>query len=489
MKRILLALLFTLAALFVSGQINDSGILSLLKARQQLKGLDKQELQLKQDLKLLEKSVSPQSQTLRDATTKQKLDSVVLVGVSSDPSGWEKTSKDEYIYDSEGKWITGIYYNWNNATKVWVNESKDEYKYKANGKWDVAISYKWISATSNWENDAKQAFTYNAGGYATQILFYDWNNDIKEWVNDTKFDLIYNTDNTVKQFLVSSWSTTANDWENSMKYDYTYTNDKLTLVLASIWDTDTSDWTTAMKYEYEYDSGGKITRTTYSVSTGTSWMAMTKYEYTYDTNNRIATETRSDWNIVTQWTYAEMYEYKYDTNGNNTEYYTYKWENGQWAKQTKELTTFDLNYTYADLILPSGYSVFFSPYTLATVSGGMNKPLQDIEYAWNTGTTNWDNKSKTIYYYSAGPGTGVVEQKADDASAITIYPNPVANAFNLNTTESNVQISIFDLSGSLLLSKQISGSDPVDVSFLSEGIYMAKIVTEKATVTRKFVKR
>jgi hypothetical protein len=231
---------------------------------------------------------------------------------------------------------------------------------------------------------------------------------------------------------------------------------------------------------YWIDAGGKITRTTYSIWAGTSWMYMTKFEYTYDANNRIATETRSDWNLVTQWSYVAMYEFKYDGNGNNTEYYTYKWENSQWAKQTKELTTFDLNYTYADLILPSGYSVFFSPYTLATVSGGMNKPLQDIEYAWNTGTTNWDNKSKTIYYYSAGPGTGVVEQKADDASAITIYPNPVANAFNLSTTEANVQISIFDLSGSLLLSKQISGSDPVDVSFLSGGIYMAKIVTEKA---------
>jgi len=489
MKRILLALLFTLAALFVSGQINDSGILSLLKARQQLKGLDKQELQLKQDLKLLEKSVSPQSQTLRDATTKQKLDSTVLFVASSDLLGWDKSSKDQYIYDASGRWITGIYYDWNNATKAWVNATKDDYTYNANGKWSVATSYKWNSTNSVWDNDAKQEFTYNAGGYATQILYYDWSTTANNWIYDTKYELTYNADNTAKQFLVSSWNATTSAWDKSMKYDYTYTNSKLTQVLVSSWDTDTNDWATAMKYDYEYDAGGKITRTTYSIWAGTSWMYMMKYEYTYDTNNRIATETRSDWNLVTQWRYVAMYEFKYDGNGNNTEYYTYKWENGQWAKQTKELTTFDLNYTYADLILPSGYSVFFSPYTLATVSGGMNKPLQDIEYAWNTGTTNWDNKSKTIYYYSAGPGTGVVEQKADDASAITIYPNPVANAFNLNTTESNVQISIFDLSGSLLLSKQISGSDPVDVSFLSEGIYMAKIVTEKATVTRKFVKR
>ena len=489
MKRILLALLFTLAALFVSGQISDSGILSLLKARQQLKGLDKQELQLKQDLKLLEKSVSPQSPALRDATTKQKLDSTVMFVATSDLLGWDKSSKDQYIYDASGRWITGIYYDWNNATKAWVNATKDDYTYNANGKWSVATSYKWNSTNSVWDKDDMQEFTYNTGGYATQILYYDWSTTALDWVKDTKYVLSYNADNTAKDFIVSSWNTTLNDWENSMKYEYTYTNGKLTQVLVSSWDTDTSGWENAMKYDYEYDAGGKVTRTTYSIWTGEDWMAMMKYEYTYDTNNRIATEIRSDWNFLTQWGLVAMYEFKYDANGNNTEYYTYKREANEWVRQTKEITDFDLNYTYTDLILPSGYSVFFSPYTLATVSGGMNKPVQDIEYAWNTGTTNWDNKSKTIYYYSAGPGTGVVEQKADDASAITIYPNPVANAFNLNTTESNVQISIFDLSGSLLLSKQISGSDPVDVSFLSEGIYMAKIVTEKATVTRKFVKR
>jgi len=486
MKRILLALLFILPALFVLGQINDSGILSLLKARQQLKGLDKQELQLKQDLKLLEKSVSPQSPALRDATTKQKLDSTVLFAATSDLLGWDKSSKDQYIYDASGRWITGIYYNWNKVSNGWVNATKDDYTYNANGKWDVATSYKW---NTTWDKDAKQEFTYNAGGYATQIIFYDWSVSGNDWVKDTKFVLTYNADNTAKEFTVSNWSTTANDWVNSIKYEYTYTNSKLTLVLASSWDTDVSQWENAMKYDYEYDAGGKVTKNTYSIWAGTDWMFMMKYEYTYDANNRIATETRSDWNFLTNWVYVEMYELKYDGNGNNTEYYTYKWENSQWAKQTKELTTFDLNYTYADLILPSGYSVFFSPYTLATASGGLNKPLQDIEYDWKTGATDWSNKSKTIYYYSAGPGTGVVEQKADDASAITIYPNPVTNAFNLNTSEATVQIYVFDLSGSLLLSKQISGSDPVDVSFLSGGVYMAKIVTDKATVTRKFVKR
>jgi hypothetical protein len=490
MKRILLTALFTVAALFVFGQINDSGILRLLKARQQLKGLDKQELQLKQDLKLLEKSVFPQSQTPRDATTKQKLDSTVMFVASSDLLGWDKSSKDQYIYDAGGKWITGIYYDWNNATKAWVNATKDDYTYNANGKWSVATSYKWNSTNSVWDKDAKQEFTYNAGGYATQILYYDWSTTALDWAKDTKFVLNYNADNTAKEFIVSSWSTNINDWVNSVKYEYIYTNGKLTRVLVSSWDTDVNGWTAAMKYEYEYGTDGKVTRDTYSIWAGTDWMFMMKYEYTYDTNGRTATEIRSDWNFaITNWLTVSKAELMYDANGNNTEYYTYKWESNQWVKQTKEITNFNLSYTYADLILPSGYSVFFSPYNYVSTTGGLNMPLQDIEYAWNAGTANWDNKTKDIYYYSAGSGTGVAEQKADDVSAITIYPNPVTNSFNLNTSESNVQISIFDLSGSLLLSKQISGSDLVDVSFLSEGIYMAKIVTEKATVTRKFVKR
>jgi len=489
MKRILLALLFTLPALFVLGQINDSGILSLLKVRQQLKGLDKQELQLKQDLKLLEKSVSPQSFTLRDATTKQKLDSVVLFVVGATPSEWEKSEKNHFVYDANGRWIRDSFYKWNTTTKAWVNETRYEYSYDANGKFSITIIYKADSLTKEWIKDIKQVYTYNAGGYATLVINYTWSTTANDWVYDTKFDLTYNTDNTAKQFLISSWSTTANDWVNSLKYDYNYTNGKLAFVIASNWDTDANLWENIMKYEYVYDAGGKIIKDTYSIWAGTDWMFMMKYEYEY-TNGRISKETRSDWSLMgNQWNYTEMNELKYDANGNNTEYYTSEWLNGQWTYKEKDVNTFDLNYAFADLIFPYGYAVFFNAYNFVAVADIYNKPVQDMNYKWNTVTTNWDNKSKTIYYYSPGTGTGVVEQKADDASAITIYPNPVGNSFNLNTSEANVQIYVFDLSGSLLLSKQMSGSDPVDVSFLSGGVYMAKIVTDKATVTRKFVKR
>ncbi len=487
MKKILLALLFTMSALFVSGQINDSGVLRLLKARQQLKGLDKQELRLKQDLKLLEKSISSQSSTPKDATTKQKLDSMILHSWSG--VAWEKISKDAYTYDAGGRCTTVTSYELDISTNKLANKSKDEYTYNANGKWNVATSFNWDSTTSTWVAEFKQEFTYNSGGYATQIINSEWFSTIDQWLNDTKYDLTYNADNTLKEFLVYSYDVANSTWDKSTKYDYTYTDGVLTQMLASSWDKEGSQWTEAMKYTYEYNAGGKLIREITSISTGTDWMFMMKYEFTYDANNRLSTETTLTWNAITNWVNTAMYEQIYDANGNNTEYYTYKWESSQWVKQTKEVTDFELNSTYADLILPSVYYVSFLPYSSLETSGVLNKPLQDTEYDWNAGASDWSSKSRTIYYYSPGPGTGVVEQKADDASAITIYPNPVTNAFNLNTSEANVQISIFDLSGSLLLSKQMSGSDPVDVSFLSGGVYMAKIVTDKATVTRKFVKR
>jgi hypothetical protein len=57
---------------------------------------------------------------------------------------------------------------------------------------------------------------------------------------------------------------------------------------------------------------------------------------------------------------------------------------------------------------------------------------------------------------------------------LTFFPNPTTNGFTINTGEQKSMISIYDLSGSLVLSKQIEGKSYVDITSLSSGIYMVK---------------
>lgn len=79
--------------------------------------------------------------------------------------------------------------------------------------------------------------------------------------------------------------------------------------------------------------------------------------------------------------------------------------------------------------------------------------------------------------------------KIDDA--ISIYPNPVANSLNFAVTNSIVlsDVSIFDVTGKMIISSKDLSSNSIDVSRLQSGVYFAKFTSEDKTVTKKFIKQ
>ena len=73
---------------------------------------------------------------------------------------------------------------------------------------------------------------------------------------------------------------------------------------------------------------------------------------------------------------------------------------------------------------------------------------------------------------------------------ITVYPNPTTS-FIYFQTESNLvneKISIFNVSGQLVAQKQITGDNALDLSELSNGIYLIQF-TNKNVKSFKIIKR
>ena len=64
-------------------------------------------------------------------------------------------------------------------------------------------------------------------------------------------------------------------------------------------------------------------------------------------------------------------------------------------------------------------------------------------------------------------------------SKIAISPNPAQNVFHVNLSENKTaNLEIYDIQGSLLLSKNIISEERIDVSFLSSGLYFIVINKE-----------
>ncbi|MGB0770540.1 MAG: PEP/pyruvate-binding domain-containing protein [Flavobacteriaceae bacterium] len=73
-----------------------------------------------------------------------------------------------------------------------------------------------------------------------------------------------------------------------------------------------------------------------------------------------------------------------------------------------------------------------------------------------------------------------------EASAVIIYPNPVQNILYVEGNSGAYSIEIYSLIGHLV--KTVSNANEIDVSLLSQGIYLIRIRNENISTTQRFIK-
>ena len=75
---------------------------------------------------------------------------------------------------------------------------------------------------------------------------------------------------------------------------------------------------------------------------------------------------------------------------------------------------------------------------------------------------------------------------------IVIYPNPVLNQLNIQTSSiKNYTVDIYTINGALVNSSAVSNNKSVNVSNLSAGLYVAKFIdpnTKEITI-KKLIKK
>lgn len=70
---------------------------------------------------------------------------------------------------------------------------------------------------------------------------------------------------------------------------------------------------------------------------------------------------------------------------------------------------------------------------------------------------------------------------------LSIYPNPTTEFLNVKTLDKVLEVSVFDVTGKVINTKLIDGK--INVSQIQKGIYILKVVTEKAVYQEKFIKK
>jgi len=145
---------------------------------------------------------------------------------------------------------------------------------------------------------------------------------------------------------------------------------------------------------------------------------------------------------------------------------------------------------------PSSISVASSTFDKLTCTG------TDLKYGLTSGsplspfdTFSSDFGSGMICDYINGElrrETLSIEQLSNTVDEMRVFPNPLTNSNDINvlfSTSISAQINIFDLTGKIVLSEDISNASTkrISISSLNNGIYMLQVVADNVSTTRKIV--
>ena len=75
-----------------------------------------------------------------------------------------------------------------------------------------------------------------------------------------------------------------------------------------------------------------------------------------------------------------------------------------------------------------------------------------------------------------------------ELAEIAIYPNPAATEINISISQKAL-VNIYDMRGALLFSKENVGSNPIDISFLQQGVYIMSVLTDGKSSQHRFIKK
>jgi len=83
----------------------------------------------------------------------------------------------------------------------------------------------------------------------------------------------------------------------------------------------------------------------------------------------------------------------------------------------------------------------------------------------------------------------LADMETNHSSTLQIYPNPVESNLSIQTNATNItQINIYSVTGQVIMN--VASNDKIiDVSNLTQGIYLLQIQTENGIVTERFVKK
>jgi len=374
-------------------------------------------------------------------------------------------NKREATYNANGNELTNIRYDWDYANNDWIKMYRGESEYDADGNLTLYTDYEWID--DDWMQYYKIEHTYE-DGYEILWMIYEW---MDAWQSTAKGEYEYDSHGNETLYVESMWA--GEEWMVMFKYKTEYGYDasgNITLMVFYDWMDD--DWVVAYKNVYEYNAAGNVTMSaSYGWDDDTNdWRGWEQYDYLYDDATEELTTLISYYWEDNEWIESYKYEYEYDTSGNMTVSVSYNWENNGWVEAEKYEYMYDLDYSIADLVIPSDFYM-------------NNKKLWEKSYSWDG--TEWVESGIATYYWSEKE---IIDAIPDiiTSSSLVIYPNPATAEIHVKfDSKEPADYVMYNNTGQTVMSGKLKDDSTIEIQSLSAGIYFLRVAGKTVKVVKQ----
>ncbi len=404
--------------------------------------------------------------------------SVTEFFVSMFRTDWIPYYRYEYSYDDNGQMIEfrSFLYEENN----WLVMGKILYSYDDQGNELLSVNYSWDALTENWIPSRKQEYAYNDEGSRTLYSMYDWVEDV--WVADRRYLYTYNIEGLMILEEFQYWQPTIEDWGNYQKTENNYDEDGHLLEETQFyWNDEATDWDPLWKRQFFFSPEGLPTHyLDFSWENG-GWLEQYKKTYEFDDNGNMV-QGIDYWWSNNAWAPQYRYDYFFDEWNNIVMMIDYEWDNefSRWAEGHRTDISYDINFTYDDLILPDlgeGSETMFQ-YMI----------LDLTDFDWSIELNDWMTDEKVNFHYSE---TTIIGQIEKEAAEVRVFPNPASGyvVFEGSVTEGPAWVELYDTQGRKVLSERMMVNRPVNISHLSAGVYVYRFITPDQLYNGKVIVR
>lgn len=357
---------------------------------------------------------------------------------------------------------------------------------------DSSIVYNWDLNGNFWDPHWKSYNTYDNRGNLILSVFYMKDYSTSQFLTHEKNTYTYNSSDQLILDIISWWDSNLNNWFDGQKNYYFYnTQGKLIKDSSIIYDQQTSAWDVSSKTIYEYDNNGYLVLLYNYSWSGLNWEYTSKSEYTNNLGGKPITIIYSNWNLQTNnWenNYKTTLTYNLN-NGEVAELEGFMWNTSTlvWDKQTKIAYLYNSNNKVSEITyyywLNSGY-VLSGKITYSYDAYG--NEIENLFYNWNSGTSTWNNSTKTTNFWSLHQVSSVLQPYS--SLTFNLYPNPVKDFIYIDGSSVLTDLKIYSIDGKLVDLKYLE-NNRVDVSNLNKGFYIISYNENGVFKQKKFIKQ